>query len=214
MLLQYRGPKTQTDTGEKPSRSSWTGTWQRPSCVTGRLSATELVRPFHFLDKRRHGELWKEASTLNMSGSGSSHAETMGFQTGCQSLFPPTASTALLSHLSQPPLSSTLMCSFLLCDDFNSFLKLHAATVTTCPLFLSPPLITGNTRYLPHSGWRAWRALAQAGHRGSSARRSSRFSRGDKQTRKRDAWILFTRLDDVTSYVSNSNTALLQTTGP
>lgn len=38
--------------------------------------------------------------------------------------------------------------------------------------------------YLPHSGWLAWRALALADHRASSACCSSHFPGGDRQTMK------------------------------
>lgn len=39
--------------------------------------------------------------------------------------------------------------------------------------------------YLPHSGWLAWRALALADHRASSACCSSHFPRGEMQKKKK-----------------------------
>lgn len=76
----------------------------------------------------------------------------------------------------------------LLFDDFSCFcFPVQPIHGTTLVHLLWQRSVCGVCVYLPHSGWLAWRALALADHRASSACCSSHFPGGDRQTMKQKA---------------------------
>lgn len=93
-----------------------------------------LVKPFQFLISRRHDELWKDPSSLNMSSSGLSHKNLLAPLLVSKQSVSPGPSVSLRFYLVY--LNLLLLSTFcLLCCSLIYLLRLSLNTLPISPRF-------------------------------------------------------------------------------